>query len=507
LYVLPIPDRHTTVKYECEKLNHKGRRFINMVVLTHAYFLCDDPKEQVIMKPYPPLGLLCLAAWLDQHGLENTVFDSTFSTFSEQKQYLLAQKPAIVAIYANLMTKIRLIELMQFIRREPTLRHTCIVLGGPDVTHNADNYLQSGADVIIIGEGEQTLQEVAQAVLAAPRQSMQERTPALMMIPGLAFRLADGALHRTVAREKLRQIDELPVPARHKIDLPRYLNAWKNAHGHSAVSISTQRGCPYTCRWCSTAVYGQSYRRRSPQQVAAEIALLQQQYDFDLIWFVDDVFTVSHKWLAEFYAVLQAQNLSIQFECITRADRLTDEVIRLLRACGCFRVWIGAESGSQRILDAMDRRVDAGQVRDMIVAARRAGMQAGTFIMLGYPGETEADIRATVEHLKAANPDLFTITVAYPIKGTGLYETVETTTTAPSAWHAHTDRDLDFVRTYPRRYYDYAVRWTVNAVHWHKTRLSGRAWTPHAWRFWLKMMVARGGMVWEKRRGFSRGFF
>jgi radical SAM superfamily enzyme YgiQ (UPF0313 family) len=221
---------------------------------------------------------------------------------------------------------------------------------------------------------------------------------------------------------------------------------------------------------------------------------LQAHYDFDLIWFVDDVFTVSHKWLGAFRDELERRRVNVQFECITRADRLDEETIAVLKACGCFRVWIGAESGSQRIRDAMDRRVDVQQVRAMIQATRRAGIEAGTFIMLGYPGETEADIRETVEHLKTSNPDLFTITVAYPIKGTGLYEAVQPTVSSALPWAERTDRDLDFRRTYPRRYYDFAVRWTVNAVHWHKAKLNGRRFTPAGMKYWGKMWAARMGM-------------
>ncbi|MBL7776105.1 MAG: radical SAM protein [Saprospiraceae bacterium] len=315
----------------------------------------------------------------------------------------------------------------------------------------------------------------------------------------MAYLLPDGSLHRTAPREKLRQLDELPLPNRQKIDLQLYLDAWKKAHGHSAVSVSTQRGCPYTCRWCSTAVYGQSYRRRSPQAVLDEVEWLQAHYDFDLVWFVDDVFTVSHNWLREFYQELQTRRVRLRFECITRADRLNPEMVELLRDCGCFRVWIGAESGSQRIIDAMDRRVEVGQVRAMIQAARQAGMQAGTFIMLGYPGETEDDIRETVRHLKISNPDLFTITVAYPIKGTGLYEEVEAHLAAPGrSWAETTDRDLDFPRSYPRPYYDYAVRWTVNAVYWHQAWQSGRAW--RGLRFFGKMLAARGCMWYWRMR-------
>lgn len=422
------------------------------------------------MKPYPPLGLLYLSAWLDAHGVGNEVFDTTFSTKKDFQNYLLATQPRILALYVNLMTKLNILEILRFVRAQETLQNTLLVLGGPDVTHNLEDYLKNGADIIVIGEGEQTMLEIAEG-LEGRRLTVDGRRE--FDIPGIAFLLPDGSVFRTAAREKIRDLDALPFPNRSKIKLQLYLDAWKKAHGHSAVSLSTQRGCPYTCRWCSTAVYGQSYRRRSPANVVDEIVWLQKNYAFDLIWFVDDVFTVSHKWVREFRDELLRRNVEIRFECITRADRLNEEIIAVLKAAGCFRVWIGAESGSQRIIDAMDRRVEVGQVRAMIQSARQAGIEAGTFIMLGYPGETEADIRETLRHLKAANPDLFTITVAYPIKGTGLYEEVQASSFSKIPWAERTDRDLDFQRTYPRRYYDFAVRWTVNAVLLHKARLAG----------------------------------
>ena len=274
------------------------------------------------------------------------------------------------------------------------------------------------------------------------------------------------------------------------------MNLWKKHHGRNSISLSTQRGCPYTCRWCSTAVYGQSYRRRSPKLVVEEMRLLKEKYDFDQIWFVDDVFTVSHKWLNAFREEIQSQNIQIPFECITRADRLTEDVIKILKDCGCFRVWIGAESGSQKIIDAMDRRVTTTQVQDMIMSARQNGMEAGTFIMLGYPGERQEDIQLTLNHLRRANPDHFTITIAYPIKGTSLYNDVEEALIDQQAWDKITDRDLDFKRTYSRQYYDFAVRWVVNGVHFHKQKIKGNLLSFASLKFGIKMIIARSGMWW-----------
>jgi len=461
------------------------------IVFTHAYFMADDPKEQKINKPYPPLGLLYLSAWLDQHGYENQVFDSTFSSASDQHQYLLEYQPEIIAIYTNLMTKLQVIELVRFIRGQKELSDSLVVLGGPDITYNIENYLATGANVLIVGEGEQSMLEVVQA---------HERglSPQFGHIPGLAYQDEEGNIIRTIKRSHLRKIDELPLPNRSKIDLQRYLDLWKKHHGYSSISLSTQRGCPYTCKWCSTAVYGQSYRRRSPEMVANEMVQLKAQYNFDQIWFVDDVFTVSHKWMAAFLEELRRRNVQIPFECIARADRLNEDVVQMLADAGCFRVWIGAESGSQRIIDAMDRRVKAEQVQDMIIAARSKGVQTGTFIMLGYPGETEADIEATVQHLCRANPDLFTITVAYPIRGTQLYHDIEDRLTNDPDWFSSTDRDLEFERTYTRKYYDFAVRYVVNQVHAHKQVVEGKSWSVARFKFGLKASLARVGMWWYR---------
>ena len=402
------------------------------------------------MKPYPPLGLLYISSWLTNHQVKNEVYDSTFKSPQSQLSYLLNKRPGIIAIYTNLMTKVQVIKLIGLIKSTEKLSHALIVLGGPDTTYNIENYLDNGADVLVIGEGERTMLELIYTYRGGG-------VSALKSVDGIAFKDEQGHILKTKPREKIKNIDEIPIPARDKIDIHQYLTTWHENHGSSAINISTQRGCPYTCKWCSTAVYGQSYRRRSPENVIAELKVLNESYNPGHYWFVDDVFTVSHKWLRNFHAAMKDSNLTIKYECITRADRMNEEVIQLLKDTGCFRVWIGAESGSQKILDLMDRRVDATWVQKMIIESKKAGLEAGTFIMLGYPGETVRDIKETINHLKASNPDHFTITVTYPIKGTSLYQEVESITGELPQWDDSTDRDIDFTRTYPRNFYKYAV--------------------------------------------------
>lgn len=419
------------------------------LILTHGYFLADDAIEQRIMRPYPPLGLLSISAWLDRADLAHHVVDATFLDADSWVERVRALQPRMIAFYVTLMTRrsvLRLIAALGGGEDRPI-----IVLGGPDVRHNAADYLRHGAHLLVVGEGEQTMTDVARLSRDDCRN-----VEALAAIPGLIHADAQGQPVFTGERKFVPELDELPEPARHRIDLQPYLSAWRNAHGQTSLNVSTQRGCPYKCAWCSRAVYGTSYRRRSPQQVVGELRNMVDRYAPDQFWFVDDVFTINHNWLARFAEELDAAGLRIRYECITRADRMNDRVVQLLKRTGCVRVWIGAESGSQRILDAMQRQVKVEQVTAMIRAASDAGIQTGTFLMLGYPGETETDIVATERYLRQARPDLFTVTLAYPIRGTLFHDQVADQATAPP-FDQGSDRDRRYPRTYSDDYYRHAV--------------------------------------------------
>ena len=457
------------------------------VLLTHGYFINKDAAEQRIMKPYPPLGILYISAYLNEHGIDNKIFDTTFSTKENLKIFLLNEKPEYVAIYVNLMTKINVLEIIRFIKSKEELKGTKIIVGGPEVRYNAENLLKYGADVAVIGEGEETTLELIRTLEA-------NKNADLSSVNGIAF-LNNGKTKFTPERQLIDKLDRLPMPNRAGINIKDYQQAWKQKHKQDAISVSTMRGCPYTCKWCSRAVYGLTYRRRSPEKVVEELKLIQKEYAPDSLWFVDDVFTISHKWLASLNDELKKQGVKINYECITRADRMNEDVIKIMKDSGCFRVWIGAESGSQRIIDAMDRRVKVEQVREMIQLSKKYGIETGTFIMLGYPGETEDDIEETIKHLKLSRPDHFTITVAYPINGTEFFQEIEARQTGDFNWDEQTDRDRDFVRTYPVKYYNYAVRRVVNEVNY-SAKDKDQTGVINSFLYKSKSLAAKAGMWW-----------
>jgi radical SAM superfamily enzyme YgiQ (UPF0313 family) len=462
------------------------------ILLTHGYFLQEDEKEKKIMRPYVPLGILYISAWLEKFGWANDIFDSTFSSFDELQQELLTKKPRIVAVYTNLMTKLNVLRIIRFIKSREDLRSTKIILGGPEVRNHANNFLLHGADYIVLGEGEESMLALVNWIMKGDGE--------VKNIDGIIYKDELGTICKNREREKLKDLDQLPLPNRQKVNLQLYFDAWKEKHGTSSITVNTMRGCPYSCKWCSRAVYGASYRRRTAAHVVDEIVWIQENYKVDSIWFVDDVFTVSHKWLASFVEELKRRQVTVAYECITRADRMNEEVIRQLRESGCFRVWIGAESGSQKVIDLMDRRVEVNQVRNMIRMAKQHGIQAGTFIMVGYPGETKEDIFETARHLKTSDPDHFTITVAYPIKGTPLYEEVESRFIEQLPWESSTDRDIDFKRTYSRRYYDYAVKMISNEVYSNKALKRSFSGLRHWSLFKLRSVWAQLGMKLQELR-------
>lgn len=427
---------------------------MGQILLTHGYFLSEDEKEQQIMKPYAPLGLLYLSAYLKSRGHGVEVFDSTFRERIQLFAELERTPGGVLGIYTNLMTRRSVLGIIGAAKAQDWT----VVLGGPESANYADEYLAAGADVVVIGEGELTLDELLHALQGAGARALQN-------VRGIAFRDAAGTVLRTAERAKIPDLDALPLPDREAIDLQRYVEVWRDHHGAGSVSLITARGCPYKCTWCSHAVYGYSHRRRSPAAVADEVQGIVARYQPDQLWYADDVFTISHPWLHSYAAELRARGLHLPFETITRADRLQSEAsAAALAELGCYRIWIGSESGSQRILDAMQRDVTVAEVHRSVELARRHGIQVGMFLMWGYEGEEFEDIAATVELVRSTNPDIFLTTVSYPIKGTPYFERVRERVRLPLEWAAATDRDYVIEGRRGREYYRLADQWLRSEV-------------------------------------------
>ncbi len=431
------------------------------LLLTHGYFLWEDPKELAIMKPYAPLGLLYISSYLRRKGFDVHLYDTTFGSREELFRILRDESPSVVGIYGNLMTRRNVLDITSIAREAGWT----VVLGGPEPPAYAEEYLAAGAHFIVQGEGEVTMEELLTAFRAKDRRSLYQ-------IPGLIFQSQDGSAHRTAPRALIPDLDSQPWPDRELIDIERYLRVWRDNHGTGSLSLITARGCPYRCRWCSHSTYGNTHRRRSARDVVDEIEWLLERYRPDMLWLADDVFTIHHGWLVRYAGEMRERGLHVPFECITRADRVNPVVADTLAELGCFRVWIGSESGSQRILDRMDRGVKVGQVREAVRLCRERGIQTGMFLMWGYEGEGLEDIEATIEHVKVTQPDVFLTTVSYPIKGTPYFDEVAARLLSPRHWSETTDRDLTIRGRQTREFYGYADQLLKNEVALQKTLIS-----------------------------------
>lgn len=427
------------------------------LLLTHGYFLQDDPKELRIRKPYPPLGLLHLASHLQAKGFAVEVHDSTFSSFGALAQRLKATPPSTLGVYVTLLTRPSAVRI---IRRAKNLGWR-VIAGGPEPANYAQEYLDAGADLVVEGEGEATLEQLLAG--ADPART-----------PGVHFLDDDGEAAFTGARAQLQDLDAQPLPARDRIDIQQYMRCWREAHGKASLNLITARGCPYRCRWCSHSTFGLTHRRRSPCSVADEAARLIQRYGPEQLWFADDVFTIHPGWLDAYLAEVERRGLRIPFECITRADRLNERTADALAGLGAFRVWIGSESGSQRILNRMERGVKVEQVRRAVELLRARGIETGMFLMWGYEGEEIADIEATVAHVEACLPDVFFTTVAYPIKGTPYFDEIESRLAADEPWEGRTDRQWRIRGRRSRRFYSYADTLLRSSVQRRRMALEGK---------------------------------
>lgn len=425
------------------------------VLLASAFFLKNDPKQIEKMRPYPPLGTLHAAAYLRTSGFEVGVFDAMLASGIDDFERLLAMhRPRIVVFYEdqfNFLNKMCLSHVRRAICQMTRLARDSgaqVFAAGADITDEPPAYFACGVQYILAGEADRSLLALVSAVLEHAGARISD-------IPGLVLPgpNGQGETHHTAKRPPESDLEHFPMPAWDLIDADPYRKAWSEAHGYFSLNMVSSRGCPFHCNWCAKPIWGQHYAVRSADKVAEEMAYIKRVHNPSHIWFADDIFGMCPKWVGTFADAIEARQAQTPFTIQSRVDLMTDTAVTSLARAGCREVWMGVESGSQRILDAMDK----GTKLPMIPVVRRrlaqAGIRACFFIQFGYPGETFADIQATIDLVRATLPDEVGISVSYPLPGTKFHQRVQAKLMRKLHWEDSDDLDMIFQGTYQSPFY------------------------------------------------------
>jgi radical SAM superfamily enzyme YgiQ (UPF0313 family) len=325
-----------------------------------------------------------------------------------------------------------------------------VIASGPDVSDAPETYLRAGADLALIGEGLATLLDLI------PRLSSDTRALGGELIQGLrgaATLVNDEVVKINGAKVLPSTAHEGEFAAWDLVDMDRYRAAWMESHGYFSLNMAGSRGCSFRCTWCAKPIWGNQYLQRTAASVAAEMLHLKRTFAPDHIWFADDIFGFRVDWVNEFAAALAAAGGGIPFTIQTRADLLSERMAAALRAAGCKEAWLGAESGSQRVLDAMNKGTTVTEIITGRARLKAAGIRVGFFIQLGYLDEQLADILATRSLLESARPDDVGVSVSYPLPGTKFYELVKAQLNGKTHWQDSDDLEMMFQGTYTSDFY------------------------------------------------------
>jgi anaerobic magnesium-protoporphyrin IX monomethyl ester cyclase len=421
------------------------------VLFTHSFFYRLDPKQWEAKQPYPPLGTLLAAAVVRNQQYEVSLFDASLASSPEEIIPCLADThPSCVVIYDdgfNYLTKMCLTVMREAAFTMSGLAKklgSTVIICSSDATDHYEKYFLNGVDYVIRGEGEETLVELLSAL---------EKKEPVDTIHGLAY-LKNGVACCTAPRAVMQDLDVLPTPAWDLVDIGAYRRIWHAHHGYFSLNVATTRGCPYKCNWCAKPIYGNRYNSRSPKKVADEIELLLQQYGPDHIWMCDDIFGLKPGWIESFRDEVVSRKLKFRYKIQSRVDLLLQpETVKALFQSGAETVWVGAESGSQKILTAMDKGTTVQQIYEASRMLRQQGIQVAFFIQFGYPGEMKADIDETLKMVLDLMPDDIGISVSYPLPGTKFYENVKGQFSQKQNWKDSDDLDMMFQNTYRPAFY------------------------------------------------------
>ncbi len=397
--------------------------------------------------PYPPLGTMYAASYIRTKGYEVALFDAMLADSEDEwAKSLDEHDPQYAIIFEdnfNYLSKMCLLRMREaaFTMIEMAKRRGCtVILCGADATDHYSEYLEKGADYVLLGEGEETLAELL-SQLSAGKDANQ--------VVGLASNLT----LLPSRRPDISNLDSLPFPAWDLINIEKYKKIWRERHGYYSMNMVTTRGCPYHCNWCAKPIWGQRYNSRSPENVAAEMKWLKENFAPDHIWFADDIFGLKPNWVERFAELLRENDSVIPFKCLKRADLVTEKTASALAKAGCKTIWLGAESGSQKILDAMDK---GDKVEDIYLAAEllhKNGIEVGFFLQFGYPGETWDDVQMTLKMMRDCAPDDIGISVSYPLPGTKFFERVKMELGEKQNWIDSDDLAMLYHGPFPQRFY------------------------------------------------------
>ena len=436
------------------------------IFFTHSYFLRFDSKQWATKQPYAPLGTLYAAAVMREHGYSVSFFDTMFAEGPEKIiQHISNEQPDIFVIYDdgfNYLTKMCLqnmrdaaFKMIRFAKEQGCT----VIVSSSDSTDRFEIYLVEGADFILLGEAEMTLLELTNAITKNENDFFE--------IEGLAFKHND-AIVKTKRRNVIKELDMLPFPAWDMIDMEPYRKMWLKHNGYFSMNMGTTRGCPFKCNWCAKPIYGNRYNSRSPQNVISELKLLKQEFNFDHIWFCDDIFGLKPGWIHEFADLINKENIHLKFKMQGRVDLLLQENnIKDLARAGCDNIWMGAESGSQKILDAMEKGTTVQQISEATRLLKKCGINPSFFIQFGYPGETKDDIEKTIAMINELLPYEIGISVSYPLPGTAFFEKVKNELSEKTNWTDSDELALMFRNTYQPAFYKQLHRYVHKSYRKH----------------------------------------
>lgn len=376
------------------------------VMLVYPYF---RPLNDRSIFRFPPLGLGYIAAYLKQYNISVDLADCTFLNREEALEKVRSSDPTIVGIYSMFTMKDKAIQMAKLLRENCKL----LVAGGPLPTLNSAVFLHD-FDVVVNGEGEETMLELAREV---------EKGADLSRVRGITFKEKDK-LKSTPSRKVIQSLDNIPFPARELFDHQAYKNYYAKEFGYTATSMITSRGCPFNCDFCSRPIFGNELRIRSAANIVDEIERVQA-LGYERVWFADDCFTLNRRRLIGICKEIVHRRIRIEWECLSRVDTIDREMTERMKQAGCVRVFFGMESGNDSVLTLMKKRATTKQAKEAVYTTKKSGVQVGAFFIVGYPGETNETILDTVRFASSLPLDYLSFTLPYPIPGTPLYDRVK----------------------------------------------------------------------------------